>query len=204
MIAGLARQVAHALAVLENQHPIAVKAADDRAGRRGAERSLGDAGLLNQRGRQRPAKLAGQVLPGEHRRRLERVELVARLGADRYDLLEVQFRVDKQIDDRVGRLHRDLLVPRRESLGFDREVIGAGLHTIELEPAVCAGERLPPVLLDDHFRPNHGFARHRMEDLALDDGACLRRRADLRGSECEKEQQGGTDEDSSHVDRLSV
>jgi hypothetical protein len=71
VVAGLARQVAHPLPILENQHPIPVKAADDGAGRRVAERSLGDAGLLTQGRRQRTADFARQVLAGEHRRGLE-------------------------------------------------------------------------------------------------------------------------------------
>ena len=61
----------------------------------GAEAADGDAGLVAQRLAQRHVELLGQLLAGQDARRLERVELAARLGRDRQHLLEVQLRVDQ-------------------------------------------------------------------------------------------------------------
>ena len=49
VIAGLTRQVADALTVLEDEHAIAVETADDRSRRSGPERALGNTGLVRER-----------------------------------------------------------------------------------------------------------------------------------------------------------
>ena len=67
MVAGLARQIAHSLAVLQDLHAIAIEAADDRARRRRSEAPRGDTGLIFKRGAQRHLELLAEILAGSER-----------------------------------------------------------------------------------------------------------------------------------------
>ena len=82
VVGRLARQIAHALAVLEHDHAVAIKAADDRTGRGGTEGPRRDARRILQRAGDGRLLLLRQFLSTEHRRRLVGVELGARRGAD--------------------------------------------------------------------------------------------------------------------------
>ena len=115
MVARLARQIACPLAVLQNLHAIAVKPADDRTRRSGAEAARREAGLVLERRAERAFELLGQLLARQHRRRLERIELAARLGADRRDFLKVQIEVDAELDRGAAAQARRLPCAARSS-----------------------------------------------------------------------------------------
>ena len=113
MVRRLARQIACALAVLEDRDAIAVEPPNDGPARRRTQRPAGHAWLPVQRVAKRPREDLGQILAGKHRRRLIRLERAPRGGPDRHDLLVVHLRVDVQIDrDRTG-LDDDLGPARR-------------------------------------------------------------------------------------------
>ena len=76
VVGRLARQVVGALAVLEDQHAVAVEPADHRPRRRRAERALADAGLGLEQLAERRLALHRQVLAGQDRRRLVGLERI--------------------------------------------------------------------------------------------------------------------------------
>ena len=128
VIARLAGQIAHALAVLKDQDAIAAETANHRPRRRRTEAPRGNAGLALQRVAKRHLELLRQLLAGEHRRRLERLELTPRrVGADGDDFSEVQVRIDRDVDAGPGgRGHGDFSAPRRVAGGAHGQVVGAG------------------------------------------------------------------------------
>ena len=69
VVAGLAGEIAHALAVLEDQHAVAVHAANHRPRRAGAQGAFRNAGLGLQRCAQRGLELAVEIGACQHRRR---------------------------------------------------------------------------------------------------------------------------------------
>ena len=90
VITGLARQVTRADPILENQHPVAVEAADDWPARTGAEAAARNTRLVLQRFPQAAARLPHQIERVERRYRIERLERrfgAARHGSDRYVLV---------------------------------------------------------------------------------------------------------------------
>ena len=98
MIARLARQVAHALAVLEHADAIAVEAANHRPRRGVAEFTHRDAGGFGQRRANRRFEILGQLLAVEHGGRLVRLELRPRGRADRQHFGEVQVEIDRDVE----------------------------------------------------------------------------------------------------------
>ena len=117
VIARLTREVAETLAVLENQHAVAVETANDGPGRRRPEAPGGDARLALQRRTQRHLELLRQLLPRQHGRRLERLELAAGVGTHRQHFLEVQLRIDEHVERRGGRTDRHLAFGATNSPG---------------------------------------------------------------------------------------
>ena len=120
MIAGLARQVRHPLAVLQDQDAIAAQPTNDRPRWRRAEAPRRDARLVLQRFAHGCFQLFLQLLPGQDRRRLERLELAARIGRNRYHFLEVQLRIDPDIEGGGRPGHRHFNPPIRVTLRADR------------------------------------------------------------------------------------
>ena len=101
-----------------------------------------------------------ELLAREHGRRLIRLELASRLGADRDHFVKVQLGIDAHIDGRGGRRrHGDFRAPGRVALGADRHVIGAGRHVIEAESACRIGCRLAAQLFQQYGGPRNGLAR---------------------------------------------
>ena len=134
MVAGLAGQIAGALTVLKDLNAVAIQAAYDGPRWRRAERSRGDAWLVLERRAERAFKLLRQFLPGEHRRRLERVELASHLGADRRDLLKMQIEVDAKLDRRAaGGGHHHFRAARGVSLRANPHMVGAWRKSFEAE-----------------------------------------------------------------------
>ena len=78
--------------------------------------------LIFQRGPERHFKRLCQLLARQHRRRLKRFELAARLRRHRYDLLEVQLRIDEQITRLTGLRFG---AARREARRHHEQVIDA-------------------------------------------------------------------------------
>ena len=102
VIARLAGQVAHALAVLQDLHTVAVEAANHRPRRRRAEAAGRDARLALERRAERHFELLRQFLTVEHRRRLVHLELAAQVAGDGRLFLEVQLRIDCHVELRRG------------------------------------------------------------------------------------------------------
>ena len=124
----LARHVTHALPVLEDEHAIAVEAANDRPRRAGTERALGHSRLSRQRRADRRPELLGQVLPGKHGRGLIGIERISRIGADRHHFAVVQLGIDRDVE-RHRSLRDGQLRPRGdEALGDHQQVVRAGGH----------------------------------------------------------------------------
>ena len=89
VVGGLAREVAGAGAVLQDQHAVVVEAAHDRPRVAGAEAAHVDPRLAGQRRAQRVAQALLEVLAPQHGGRLIRLERVARVRADGHRLGEV-------------------------------------------------------------------------------------------------------------------
>ena len=176
VIAGLAREVADALPVFEDEHAIAVQPANHRAGGTGAERALGDARLGRERRAETPLQLLREILARENRRRLIGVELIARIGADRDDLGVVQFRIDSDVERDRGLDDRDVGAPRHEPGRDDDEVVRAGRHVGYRIRAVVARLGLERRALDEHRRPGNRAAGDRMIQTAGNSGALRVRR----------------------------
>ena len=103
VIGRLAGEVVDALAVLEQQHAIAVEAANHGTRRPGPERSLRHARLILRAPRRAsPPSLDAEVLPGEHRGRLIRLERVARVRAHRQHFRVVQLRLQLHVRPASG------------------------------------------------------------------------------------------------------
>ena len=98
MVSRLTRQVADPLAVVEDQHAIAIESTDDRARRARAEGPLCHARLRRDRRAQRAPQLLRQILSGEHGRRLIRIELTPRVRADRHHFAVVQLGIDRHVE----------------------------------------------------------------------------------------------------------
>ena len=81
VIAGLARQVARANPILQNQHAVTVESANDRPARTRTEAAAGDAGLPLQNVPETAVQLPDQVERVQRRHRIECLE--RRLGAAR-------------------------------------------------------------------------------------------------------------------------
>ena len=73
-------------------------------GRDGAGPKLrdGHARLILERRAERALELLRQFLSREHRRRLKRIELAARFGADRRDFLKMKIGIDEDVDRRAA------------------------------------------------------------------------------------------------------
>ena len=170
VIAGLAGEIAHALAVFEHHHTVAVEPADDGTGRRRAERAGGDPGLRLQCRANRALDLLGQLLPGQHRGRLIRLELRPRRGAHRQHFGKVQIEFDRHVEAHRLRGDGDFGTSRGVALGPDADVIAAGRHTLERVVAFRVGSRLEPQLVD-----HHQGTGHRLTALALRDRPAYRR-----------------------------
>ncbi len=160
VIARLARQVAKALAVLQDEHAIAVKAAHHRPRRRRPEAPGGHPRLILQRGPERHFKRLRQLLARQHRRRLKRLELAARLRRHRYDLLEVQLRIDEQITRLTGLRFG---AARREARRHHEQVIDAWGYGLKAERAVGGRRGGAAQFLDHHDDAGNRIARQRVE-----------------------------------------
>src|SRR5688572_22396557 len=108
MVAGLAREVADALTVLQDLHAITVDTADDGSRSGGTKAARRNARLVLERCAKRHPELFGQVLTGEHRGGLEYLELAAGVPGHRRHLLEVKFRIDRQLERDCSNAHRHL------------------------------------------------------------------------------------------------
>ena len=128
VIARLTRQVADPLAVIEDQHAIAIESTDDGTRWARAERPLGDAWLCGDCRAQRTLQLFRQILAGEHGRRLIGIELIPRVGADRDDFAVVQLGIDRDVQGQ--RRLRDVELGSRwnEALGRYQQMVRAGGH----------------------------------------------------------------------------
>ena len=137
----LARHVAHAVRVLEDEHAIAVEAADDRPGGPGARRPLGDARLRLERGAKRALQLAAQILPRQHRDRLSGGKRAAVLGLDRDGLGELQNRIDREIHRTHAGRDPHVVPGGHEPIRRGREGIRAWRHAVDRERPVelCPG-----------------------------------------------------------------
>ena len=105
MIARLTRQVAHALAILQNLHAVAVETTNHGTRRRRSEAARRDTWLALEGGPQRHLELLGEILSCEDGRRLVHFELAASLARDGRLFLEVQLGID-------GEIHLMAVVPR--------------------------------------------------------------------------------------------
>ena len=148
VVTRLARQIAKALSVLQDQHAIAVEPANDRARRRGTETSRRHTRLTLERGAKRHLELLRQLLTGQHGGRLEGVELAAGVTADRDDFLEMQIEVDLQLDRWCVRSSAHFGASRGEALGEHRQVVRSGRNVFERERSVGARHRLTTEFVD--------------------------------------------------------
>ena len=128
MVSRLTRQVTDALAIVEDQHAIAIEAADDRARRARAKRPLGDPWLRGDCRAQRTLQLLGQILAGQHGRRLIGIELVPRVGADRDDLTVVQLGIDRDVQGQRRLDDVELGSRWNESLGRHQQMVRTRRH----------------------------------------------------------------------------
>ena len=101
MIAGLTRQVAHTLTVLEHGHSISVETPNDWTRRAGTKRSHGNTGLGLERRADGGFELLLKILAGEHGRGRIRLELRTRVGTHRHHLGKVQIEGDHQVERRA-------------------------------------------------------------------------------------------------------
>ena len=166
VIARLARQVAHPLAVLHHQHPVAVEAADHRPRRPRPERAHADAGFRLQRRADRVLQLAGEIFGRQHRGRLVRLELRARVGAHRQHFGEMQVEVHLEVERGGAAADGHLGTAAAVALGADRDVVRAGGQAVESIGAVLGRAGLAAQLLDHHRGAAHRVARPGAGDLA--------------------------------------
>src|SRR4029079_8069539 len=105
VITGLARNVAHAEAVLDDQHAIAVEASDDWTRGSRAEAAERDAWLVLQRRAESRLHFPGQFPPREHVGRVETLERALAFGTHRRHFAEMQLRVYPNIGGLGTRVH---------------------------------------------------------------------------------------------------
>ena len=159
VVAGLAGEVARAHAVVEDEHAVAVEAADDRAARAGAEGAARDARLVLQGFAEAAVSALDEVVRVQRRHGVERFERgfrAARGGRDRHLLVH---RRGGQLEvDRHGLAGGDgnHLPAGGEVLALGEHLVGAGRHAFEHEGPVVLGQhrRARP----DH---EHQCAAHR-------------------------------------------
>ena len=156
VIARLARQVAHALAVLEHRHAIAVETANDRPRRAGPNSRIATPGDSDSVAPTVASRILRELLSVQHRRRLIRLELRARIRADREHLGEMQIEIDRDVEGRRRRADRDFGAARAVALGAHADVILAGRHVLEAITAVVAGANFASQLVDDTSAPDNG------------------------------------------------
>ena len=144
MVAGLARQVSGADAVLQDQHPVAVEAADDRPARSGAEAADRNARLVPQGVSETGGRLSCDVERVHGGDRVERLEGrlgSARRGGHRHVLAngrEFEYEIHRRglawIDG-----HR--LPSRGQVLALREDFVGAGRHALDCKPSLFVGQR---------------------------------------------------------------
>ena len=154
VVSGLAGEVARANAVVEDEHAVAVEAADDGPARAGAEAADRDAGLVLQRVAE--AVLAGldEVERVQRRHGVERLERRLRApggGGDRHLLVH---RRRGQLE--VG--HRDLAGGDGNHLPSGGQVLALGEHLVGARRHVL--ERVGPVVLGERRRARADHQHH--------------------------------------------
>ncbi len=165
MVARLTRQVAHALAVFEHEHAVAIEAANDRTRRSWSETPERDARQVLDRRAQRALQLFREFLAAEHRRGLVGVELASAIRAHRDHLTEMNIGIERQfLIERLvpyGQFH----ARRLEAVGAERQVIFAGRH-LHAEPPGVVGSRLHVRRgrLEHDERPRHRQASQAARD----------------------------------------
>ena len=173
VIAGLARQIAHALAVFEHRDAIAVEAANDWSRRGGAELAHRDPGSLRQRRANRRLEVLRQLLPVEHRRRLIRLELRPRGGTDGKDFREMQIEIDRDVERHRRRADADLGAPRAVTFRANTDVILPRRHVLESVTAVDTGAHFPAQLVDHDQGTGQRLAVFGLGDRAAQRGSRL-------------------------------
>ena len=192
VIAGLARQVARANPILQNQHAVTVESANDRPARTRTEAAAGDAGLPLQNVPETAVQLPDQVERVQRRHRIECLE--RRLGAarrcgDGYVL--VHGRQAELEVDRGGPARRqgDHLPARGQMLPLGEHLVAARRNIADLEAAVLRSQADKPRTHDqDHRSVNRAAVLRQRHRAAHGAGILCPRR---RGRHCECGQQNG-------------
>ena len=144
VIAGLAGEVAGSDAVLQNQHAVAVEAADYGAAGSGAEAPAGDARFLAQRVAQASLRVADDVERVKRRYRVERLERGLRPGdrsGDGHVFVDGR-QPEREVYGRVstGRnAHR--LPSRRQVLALRKHLVVTRRHVLDREHPLFVGQR---------------------------------------------------------------
>ena len=132
VVGGLARQVAGARPVLQDEHPITVQASHDGARGTWAERADVHARLGPQRLAETSPQAGLQIFAAQHAGGLVRLEGVAASGPDRHRLGEVDGRGEGQHCLRSGGvLQRDLAPGSAKAFSACADVIGPGRYVFE-------------------------------------------------------------------------
>ncbi len=171
------REVADALAVLEDQDPVAAEPADHGARRRRSVRDRGEPGLPLQRSGDGHVEAAVQLLAAQHGRRPHRILAESRAQRAGHD-------EPRELDRRERQLHLELeritggncdlarLAPIADVLEDER--VATGLESFQVERSVGV-RQLDPVQLE---HPDL-HARERVAGAGVDDDAVHRARVRL-------------------------
>ena len=155
VVAGLARQVARADPVLQDQDAVAVEAADDRPSRTRAEAPAGNAGLPLQRVTQAPVNIGDEVERVERLDGIERFERRLRAARRRGDGHVLVHGRQAQLEvhgRRTAGRQRDHLPARGQVLALGEHLVAARRHIHDLERPVLGGQTELSRAHDEHDR----------------------------------------------------